>query len=249
MVDGFDLFGFLKSQQRSARRQRPPAPPRTPWRALLPMRTTARGLTYTDPERAECMATALTGEYPSVESARFLEALSHEMADGRVALRVFSLRGSAPERVPGTRHLSCRASQRARGILNGRTEARGPVRLPFRGMFTKGTPVGVLRHGHLVIERSFDLALVPGGVHRAGQETWPTLGLWRAPEEPELRGCPLIVGNSTATDSWTHLLHCAGAGLAIWPSGSLLWLFKVVPGHTFPAVLNAQPHYTAANAS
>ncbi len=233
----FDLF-------RSQRRH-PAAPPRRPkrsvvrsapslpWRSALPWRETQRGLAYVDPARAEAMIVALAGEDFGEDGIALGDAVSREMAEGRLALRVFEMRGPAPSQVPGASHLSARAAQLVRQLVNGRSEARGyGTALPFRCWLPKTLPTGPLHHGYMVIRRSFDLGLVGGGARRAGIETWPTLTLSDETGRPE-RGCALVIGAAGAASSWSHLAD-RGA-LAVWPAGSRhLWLWKTLPGHAFP---------------
>lgn len=209
------------------------------WQSLLPTRKTTRGTAFTDFQCAEDMIVALTGSTSgdSFEHERFVAALSDSMAEGVVVYRPFKLHEPAPARVSGGLHLSCRQAQRAREII-GRGESRGKtVPLPFHGILSKRQPTRPIAHGYLVVDRGFELARVEGGVHRTVPSDWPVLdrSLCRKPDSPDLHGCPLVVGDSDVRSSWEHLERYGA--LAVW-SGSLLWLWKLVPGEQFPGPLD-----------
>lgn len=227
-----DLFPIKPPGTPKARRRRQGSTRR--WRDLLPMRKTTLGVPYTDDERAERMRVALVGVHMDKQAGHFMDLLTRYLAEGRMSMRVIALREVAPERVQGAAHLSCRGQQQVRATV-ARGEDRGyHAYLPFKVRMHKELPSGALAHGCLLLDdRGFDLALVPGGTHRATAAEWPVVEdrSW-IPGAPQ-RGCVLVVGDSDARSSWSHLAE-RGA-LAVWPTGSkLMYVFKLLPGQHFP---------------
>jgi len=231
-----DLF---PAHARSAERRRP-RPALLPWSSALPMSSTPRGVRFIDAVRAEEMSVALTGDPSAPDAARFLDVLSREMAEGRLALRVFSLKAPSPGRVSRGLHLSSRMQQLARDVMDAGEDRGASVRLPFSATFTKRRPAGTLRHGHLCVRRGFDLAVVDGRRVRTTVADWPELEYETRAPEPPPHGCPLVVGDSDWSSSWTHLAAGRGCGLAVWPTDSpRLWVFKEVESAWFPGPFDA----------
>ena len=229
-----DIFPSKKPAK--PKRKRKPVPPTPSWRTLLPWSETRRGKHAPDSQRVEDMMAALTGLPANAgrEHDLFVDVFRNALENGALAIRVFELQGTAPDRVDGDIRLSSHARQRVRDLLR-RGEARGSAKLPFGVVVFTDPKADPLQHGALHLDgRGFDLALVPDGIHRAPLAQWPEIEvgtLARSAEVP--RGCPLVVGDCDARSAWKHL---SGTGaLAVFGADSpFLWLFKVAPGETFP---------------
>lgn len=206
-----DLFGRhpFEGKRKPKRPGRPPTPATRRYVDEMPWRTTARGKPYSDPERVEAMLAALNGDGKWGDwEARLADCIAEELHEGRLGLRVWRLRQSAPSALPDGR-IAARQAQRLRRLLS-----------LYRYPFTVSVSHRVhdpLRHGALILLRPFALAWPGGQIH----------GAWTGVDS-----IPLVVGGSTARASWAHL--CKHGSLAI-AHQRRLYVWRQVRD-TFPTV-------------
>jgi len=195
---------------------------------------------YADLDQSERMSVALIGTKPDREGELFMDRLADRMSVGTIAFRAFRTHGQAPVRLRGTVRLTTRAQSSGRRVLElGEARGYGPP-FPFKPTFIKsGQSVRrALHHGYLVVERGFNLALIPSSrTRRTTPSDWPRLspsGWAHRSINHTSTGMPLVVGASSASGSW-ELLSRFGS-LAVW-CGSWLWTFLVLQP-PFPAPLD-----------
>lgn len=224
----------VEAEERRQHRERTRVPS---WRDRQGKRRTSRGTTYTDVDFAERMSIALIGERPDRAGQLFMDCLASAMANGSMAYRVWQTAEAAPARLEGTDRLTTRAQFEARSIL-GKGEDRGPQRpaFPFRPTLIKpGQSAAPLHHGHLVVDRGFEMAVVGSSRARRLRPTdfpsIPTTGWAHRSLDVSSTGLPLVVGTSSGAASWA-LLAERGA-LAVWHECDL-WTFRALEPFAAP---------------
>jgi hypothetical protein len=229
------------SERRAPRQQRVETPS---WREQQIVRFTSSGSPYEDHDTSERLAFAVFGKQPDRESSLFGGALATALRNGTVAYRLWRAVGDAPDRcADGSDRISTRGQTSVRNAIAA-GEDRGPLRpkFPFRPTLIKSgrsSSPEPLFHGHLVVERGFDLGtLDPEVFRRVTKSDFPTIadGLNRHIDSSST-GMPLVVGDSTGNASW-RLLSEYGA-LAVY-TGRDLWTFVALEPFSDPVEIHRQ---------